>query len=220
MQSNTKEQNVYLGCILTADGSASSELNRRLGGAREEFEKLRRVWAHAGISRARKLEIFNTCVVSRLLYNLHSLWSSTAEIRKIDAFQCKCLRRVLKIPPSYYSHVSNALVLKQADAKRMSCLLLEKQLKWWGTLARRNTDDLLRRSVFDPDRSDFEPRGPCGPKRRGRPKVSWAKGVSEHIVKVGGSRNRLITLLGQAPKSAWEKAVCEYCHNGDLDFPY
>ncbi|CAK0816222.1 unnamed protein product [Prorocentrum cordatum] len=83
----SKSKIVYLGCAITSDGTSGSELNRRIGAAREEFETLRRVWSHSGISRARKLEIFNACVVSKVLYSLHSLWLSKAEIRKIDGFQ-------------------------------------------------------------------------------------------------------------------------------------
>ena len=209
-----KEQAVYLGCSLAADGSAGSEVNRRLGGARDEFEKLRRVWAHSGITRARKLEVFNACIVSKLLYNLHSIWLCTAEVRKINAFQNKCPRRALKISHSYYSHVSNSSVLQCAGAKSMSSLLLERQLRWLGTLARRDKNDIVRCSVFDPHSSSFQFRKPAGPLRRGRPEVSWANGVFKHHLAAPGSRNNLNTLLGQASKDAWENAVHTYCHHG------
>jgi len=215
-----KKQTVYLGCIITADGTAGSELNRRIGGAREEFEKLRRVWAHSGISRGRKLEIFDACIASKLLYNLHSLWLSAAEVRKIDAFQNRCLRRILKIPPSFYSHVTNATVLQQANAKSMSGMLLERQLKWMGALARRDKSDIVRQSVFDSNSLSFQPRAPAGPRRRGRPKVSWATGVFKHAKAIAGSIDNLNILLGRASKHAWEDAVYEYCHNGGHSFPY
>ena len=215
-----KSQTVYLGCILAMDGATGSEINRRIGSAREEFEKLRRVWAHSGISRARKLQIFDSCVISKLLYNLHSLYLSAAEARKVDAFQNKCLRRVLKIAPSYYSRISNASVLLQAKAKSMSSLLLERQLKWLGTLARREGNDIVRRAVFDSDSSNPQPRGPAGPRRRGRPKVSWAQGVYKHAISAAGCTERLHALLGHTSKHAWENTVHKYCHNGSLDFPY
>ena len=52
-------------------------------------------------------------------------------------------------------------------------------LMWLGVLARRDSNDALRRSVFDSDANSLrlQLRGPAGPKRRGRPKVTWAKGV-------------------------------------------
>ena len=167
-----KGQIVYLECTITADGTAGSELNRRLGAARAEFEQLRRVWSHSGISRARKLEIFNACVISKLLYNLHSLWLSPAEAQKVDGFQSRCLRRVMKIPFSYYSHITNASVLQQANAKSLSRLLLERQLTWMGTLARRSETDIVRQSIFDSSSLSFQPREPAGKRRRGRPKTS------------------------------------------------
>ena len=135
--------------------------------------------------------MFSTCVASKLLYNLHSLWLSTAEIRKVDGFQNRCLRRVMKIPFSYYSHVTNASVLQQAGAKHMRSMLLERQLKWMGTLARRNTTDIVRQSVFDPESLSFQPREPAGPRRRGRPKTSWAKGVFKHALAAAGGAEGL-----------------------------
>jgi len=37
-----KTSMVYLGCVLREDGTSGSELSRRLGSAREEFQKLQR----------------------------------------------------------------------------------------------------------------------------------------------------------------------------------
>ena len=209
-----KKQAVYLGCILAADGTAGSEINRRVGGAREEFEKLRRVWAHSGLSRSRKLEVFNACISSKLLYNLHSVWLSAAELIKVDAFQNRCLRRVLKIPPSYISRVSNVTVLQRAAARSMSSMLLERQLRWFGALARRDSNDIVRCSIFDSASLSFKPRGLVGPRRRGRPKVSWANGIFEHAIAVAGSEDSLNRMLGQASKFTWNSAVYDYCHKG------
>ena len=71
-QIKAKDQIIYLGNVLCADGSAASEVSRRLGAARGEFDKLNRVWKHASITTARKIEIFNAFVMSKLLYTLHS----------------------------------------------------------------------------------------------------------------------------------------------------
>ena len=61
-----KDSMLYLGSSLSADGRAGSELNRRLGMARADFSTLARVWKHASISRRRKLQILNACIISKL----------------------------------------------------------------------------------------------------------------------------------------------------------
>ena len=117
---------VYLGCVLSRDGSSGSELSRRLGAAQDEFGKLAKVWAHCNVTRHRKVEIYSACVLSKLLYNLHSLWLSPSEERKLDAFHCKCLRRILHIQPSFHSHVTKRTVIEKAKSHKLSVLLLER----------------------------------------------------------------------------------------------
>ena len=127
---------VYLGCILAADGGIEAELGRRIGLAKAEFDKLDRVWSHATISTQRKLRIFDACVLSKLLYSLHTAWLKTADLARLDAFQARCLRRILRIPHSYYSRISNATVLERASRNKLSCLLLQRQLALFADITR------------------------------------------------------------------------------------
>ena len=58
---------VYLGNVLSADGKFGSEISRRVGAARSEFDKLCRVWKHFSITVKRKVAISEACVMSKLL---------------------------------------------------------------------------------------------------------------------------------------------------------
>ena len=69
-----KSRMLYLGAMLSDDTRVSSELNRRLGMARADVEKLRLVWSHAGMNSRRKLRIFDACVVTKLMYGLKRAW--------------------------------------------------------------------------------------------------------------------------------------------------
>ena len=89
-----KSSMVYLGGVLDATGSVSSELNRRLGLAQSDFKNLEKVWKHANIPQHRKIQIFDTCVGSQLLYCLHTAWLNKAELRKLDGFHARCLRKI------------------------------------------------------------------------------------------------------------------------------
>ena len=81
-----KDSIVYLGSVLSAAGTVDSELSRRLGAARAEFEKLARLWSHAALPARLKIRMFEACVLSKLLYSLHTAW-----LKKLDAFQTRCL---------------------------------------------------------------------------------------------------------------------------------
>ena len=111
---NDKGSLIYLGGLLTADGRADSEVSRRIGAAAGEFRRLQKMWGHTGISRCRKLELFNALVASKLLYDLSTLWVVPAQKRRLDGFYCRCLRRILNIPSAYICRISNKIVLRKA----------------------------------------------------------------------------------------------------------
>lgn len=87
---------------------------------------------------------FTACVWIELLYGLSTAWLSQAERRKLDAFQARCLRRTAKVQHSYYSRISNQTVLEMCDAKPLSATLLEQQLLYYGDIARKPADNVLR----------------------------------------------------------------------------
>ena len=119
----SKESLVYLGSYLCDNGSIGPELNRRLGAARAEFETLSRVWNQAVLPKSEKIRIFEACVLSKLLYCLHTAWLNKAELRRLNAFQSKCFRKTLNIPHSYVSRISNKTVLEQGGRQEISNIL-------------------------------------------------------------------------------------------------
>jgi hypothetical protein len=91
----------YLGTSLAADGKMQAEIAKKLGIAWADFSTLERLWKHTSISKDRKIEVFQATVTSRLLYGLSGAWINVAERRRIDGFQSRCLRKILRIPPAY-----------------------------------------------------------------------------------------------------------------------
>ena len=119
----------YLGSYLDATGAGGPAICRRLGEAKGKFDKLASVWRHSTLHPQQKIRIFQACVVSKLLYCLHTMWLNKAELRKIDGFQAKCLRSILHIPPPYIIRISNATVLQRSHCKRMSNILYSNPLQ-------------------------------------------------------------------------------------------
>ena len=89
---------IYLGSLLSSDGTFESELCRRIGTAAGDFKQLQAVWGHAGLSRRCKLQLFDSLVVCRLKYGLSVPWLLSAQRRRLDGFYVRCLRKVLGIP--------------------------------------------------------------------------------------------------------------------------
>ena len=207
-----KSSIVYLGTSLSADGRIGSELSRRLGAATQDFKVLHSIWSHARMSRRRKIQIFNACIVSKLLYSLFAACLNKAERQRLDAFQNRCLRRICRIPHAYYSRVSNAAVLNVAGQDKLSTHLARRQLVFMGQLARRPGSDPVRRSVFEPGTLDL--RKLAGARRRGRPRQTWGHLVWKNALEVAGSHARLADYFRQDGGAAreWERAVKAWPH--------
>ena len=152
-----------------------NELTRRLGECRSIFQQLCKRWSHSSIGKQRKLLIYTYCVLSKLLYSLDSLWFLKADKCRLDAFHCKCLRKILGIAPSYFSRVSNADVLEKAGSKLLSAILSDRQVHLYSSIASQSDASLVKQVVCD---SSGGPRNWAPERRRrGRPRQQWTQCV-------------------------------------------
>ena len=138
-----------------SDGKVRIELNQKLAVAWGDFQKLALVWRHAQISKRRKLQAFQAMVVSRLLYGLSTAWLNVADMRRLNGFQARCLRVILRIPPAFVSRVSNRHVLQMAEEIELGNQLLKQQLLLYGQVVRSLPSDPRRDVTFaqgPPDR--------------------------------------------------------------------
>ena len=60
----SKREVIYLGSIITCDGSCEREVSRRIGEGRSVFKILSKLWCHANLTIHRKLQISNACIVT------------------------------------------------------------------------------------------------------------------------------------------------------------
>ena len=165
---------IYLGGLLTCDGRARHEVIRRLGEGRRLFDKLQKIWKHAGITRARKIRIYMACVISKLLYSMESIWLLKADRARLDAFHHRCLRYILQIRPSFISHVPNAYVLKTSGLALLSETLQQRQIALYVRIQNMPVDSYIRQLVCSPS---GQPRIWWSRRGRGRPRQMWAHSV-------------------------------------------
>ena len=62
-----------------------------------------------------KLKVYNAVIISRLLYGLESLEFIKALEHRLDTFQMKGLRAILKIEHSYWSRISNEKIYAKVN---------------------------------------------------------------------------------------------------------
>ena len=95
---------IYLGSKMTVDGYMKIEVKEIIIKARHVFSLLRQIWKSRKISTKTKLRIFQTNVISVLLYGAES-WKTTNGLEdRLNAFQRKCLRQTLGLRGSETAH--------------------------------------------------------------------------------------------------------------------
>ena len=123
----------------------------------------------SNISLPVKYKLFKSLVVSILLYGCEA-WTLLADTeRRIQAFQFKCLRRLLGI--SYREHKTNDFVWRTVEnlvgpQEPLLATVKRRKLQWYAHVTRHNTPckTILQGTVE-------------GGRRRGRQRKSWSDNI-------------------------------------------
>ena len=89
-----------------------TNIRRRLSISQAAFASFYRIWKSPKYSTRIKLRIFNTNIIYVRMYNSEMWRTTVADERKIDTFQCKCLRKIRKI--HWPEKISNDQLYKRA----------------------------------------------------------------------------------------------------------
>ena len=140
------------------------------------------------------------------LFGLDTQPLSLAQGRRLDGFQARCLRRVLKILPSHVSRVSNETVRSQAAMRPLTEQLQRRKLLLFGSIASKPVSDPLRSSIFAGD--SFVPRLATQWRRVGRPRLTWVSQVVESAAELTGSLSSLQEFFQKTDsQSRWRELV-------------
>ena len=166
-----------------------SELSRRIGFASAEFYKLWQVWGHANITRAHKLKLFQSFVLSKLSYGLGTTSLVKVQQRRLDGFHAKCLRRILNVSAAYISRVSRRNVFARAGVTPASEQVMQRQLSLFRRVGKSEAGSVLRRNTLTG--STANPIIGSYVRRVGRPRLDWSTQVRNEAVRRSGSILRM-----------------------------
>ena len=117
----------YLGATLTKDGTCITEICIWIAKATAAKARLTRVWK-SNISFQTKFKLYKSLVISILLYGCETWKLLTETKRRIQAFENKCLRKLLHI--SYWEHKTNEYVQNKAKSLVGQQEPLVSTVKW------------------------------------------------------------------------------------------
>jgi len=122
----------YLGAVLDKQGGTKADIKRRPALTRSAFATLQPPWKSSKYSSKTKLRIFNTSVVAILLYGA-GMWRITAaDMKTLDAFLRKCMRKIQRV--FWPNQLSNEELYRRTNTLQLSVKIRIRRWKWIGHL--------------------------------------------------------------------------------------
>ena len=136
-RNNRNSERLYFwGSKITADGDCSHEIKRRLLLGRTVMTNLHSIFKSRDITLPTKVRLVKAMVFPVVMYGCESWTIKKAERQRIDAFEVRCWRRLLRVP--WTARRSNQSILKEISPEySLEGLMLKLKLQYFGHLMRR-----------------------------------------------------------------------------------
>ena len=190
------EKFVYLGCEVRKDGDIRNEVGIRIGKAGAAFRNMERVWNENGMTLRTKLKLFNSIVLSVLLYGCES-WKGLREIEeRVRRFESGCLRKIMKI--RWFEMVSEEELRRRTGQQSIIEKLRVNRWRWYGHVLRMPDQRIPKQALG---------WRPVGRRRVGRPKDTWQRTIQRDMTEKGLDRGDVEDRAGD--RDAWRKFVAD-----------
>ena len=127
---------IFLGSKITAGGDCSHESKRRLLLGRKVMTNLDSILKSRDITLPTKVCLVKAMVFPVVMYGCESWTVKKSERRRIDAFELRCWRRLLRVP--WTARRSNQSILKEiSPGCSLEGVMLKLKLQYFGHLMRR-----------------------------------------------------------------------------------
>ena len=124
---------IILGSKTTADGDCSHEIKRHLLLGRKVMTNLASILKSRDVTLPAKVRLVKAMVFPVVMYGWESWIIKKAEYRRIDAFELRCWRRLLRVP--WTARRSNQTILKEISPEySLEGLMLKLKLQYFSYL--------------------------------------------------------------------------------------
>lgn len=161
------EDFMYLGSTISSDGRCKKEIIKRICQAKVAFNKKRNIFTSKSIDLNIRKNLLKTYIWSIMLYGCETWTIAREEMRRIEAFEMWCYRRMQKI--SWTDRITNEEVLeKVSERKSMWKSIQKRRNELIGHILRHDGLLLLiLEGVID------------GKNHRGRPRLQYISQIME-----------------------------------------
>ena len=124
---------IFWGSKITADDDCSNEVERCLPLGRKVMTNLDSILKSRGVTLPKKVHLVKAMVFPVVMYGCESWTVKKAELRRTDAFELWCWKRLLRVP--WTAKRSNQSILKELSPQySLEGLMLKLKLQYFGHL--------------------------------------------------------------------------------------
>ena len=161
---------IFLGSKITADGDCSHEIKRCLLLGRKAMTNLDTILKSRDITLPTNICLVKAMVFPVVTYGCESWAIKKAEHQRIDAFELRCWRRLMRVSSTVRR--SNQSILKEISPEySLEGLMLKLKLQYFGHLMRR-TDSFEKTLMLGKSE---------GRKRRGQQRMRWLDVITDSM---------------------------------------
>ena len=159
----------YLGSLITNNGDGIKEVKRRLGMATKKLTKMKRLWK--GTDENTKLKFLKALIFPVATYGSETWCLNKQAEQKVNAFQMKSFRKILRIP--WTEKRTNVSILQQLgniDENWLLNTVVQRKMKFFGHVKRHESlEGMIYEGLIE------------GKRGRGRPRRRWSQDITDRL---------------------------------------
>lgn len=163
------DQIVYLGYQLNCKADSQGEVRSRIEQARAAFRRMNKVLCSRDLKLSLRIRLLRCYVFSVLLYGVEAWTVNKSDLKRLEAFEMWCYRRILRT--SWVEKIPNSTILERLSktTEIVNCIK-KRKLEYFGHIMRGSKYRLLQNIM----------QGKIAGKRSpGRRKTSWLKNLRD-----------------------------------------
>lgn len=166
---------VYLGGKIASEATSEQDVTRRIGLASGVVQTLAKIWRAKDIGLKTKIKVYDTLVLSVLLYNAETWTLKETTKQRLRVFEMSCLRRIGGV--TRRDRIRNTTIKERLGVRQDVIQRVAKErLRYFGHVMRMDQHRLPNIALHGRVH---------GQRNRGRPKKRWLDNIVEDCKELG-----------------------------------